>query len=324
MSRLSTALHAPVAHFLAIGAILAIGRAVLSGNSTPAPPAIQVTPEVIARLTAALGTPADRPLDRDAVERWIDDEVLYREGVRRGLAWNPAVIARFMQVGAFVGISPDGDGVADVQRLGLDRDDPVVRAQVVGRMRLLLGEEAMRGREPTADDLARVVTLHPERFVEPGRTTFAQVFIRRDRGDDAREQAAAIGRRIAEAQVSVARALRLGDVFRPGERFVRQSRHDVAVVFGPEVADALATLDERRWSAPIESPYGWHLLWVESREPAQPRRPDAIRAQARREWRATQAARAVPVAVGALRARYRIEIDPQAHARLGRGARGDG
>jgi hypothetical protein len=316
MSRLRTGLGAPVAHFLAIGALLALGRAVLSASSTPT---IQVTPDVVTRLAAALGTPADRPLDRDAFERWIDDEVLYREGVRRGLGWNPAVIARFVQVGAFVGTSPDGDGVGE---LGLDRDDPVVRAQVVGRMRLLLGEEAMRGHEPTADDLARVVALHPERFVEPGRTTFAHVFVRRS--DGAREHAAAIGRRIDETQVPVVRAPALGDVFRPGERFERQSRHDVAVVFGPEVADALVALDERRWSAPVESPYGWHLLWVESREPARPRAPDAVRAQARREWRATQSAHRVPAAVAALRARYRIEIDPQAHARVDRSARGEG
>ncbi len=313
MSRLATVLRAPVTHFLAIGAILALGRAILSASATPT---IQVGPDVVARLAAALGTPADRPVDRDALERWIDDEVLYREGVRRGLAWNPAVIARFMQVGAFVGTSPDGEG-PDVHR-----DDPVVRAQVVGRMRLLLGEEAMRGREPTADDLARFIARDPERFVQPARATFVHVFVRR--GDGARARSAAIGRGIADAPVAVERAPGLGDVFRPGERFVGQSRHDVAVVFGPEVADALLALEERRWSAPIESPYGWHLLWVESRAPAEPGAPDAVRAQARREWRSAESARAVPAAVAALRARYRIAVDPQAHARLGRSARGEG
>jgi hypothetical protein len=164
MKRLATT---RLAHFLALGAVVALGRALVADPGTDPSRVIAVTPALLDRLAAVGGTAPGGAGDRSSLDAWIDDEVLYREGLRRGLAWNPGSIGRFLQVGRFLGDDPDaGAALADVQRLGLDRDDPVVRAQVVAWMRIRLRADAMRA-EPSDADLQRYFRTHAEQFRRP-------------------------------------------------------------------------------------------------------------------------------------------------------------
>jgi hypothetical protein len=299
MRRVPAALRAPLAHFLALGAVLAAGRAALPDAEAGPPRVIRVTPALVDALTAHAGAPA--------LETWLDDEVLFREGLRQGLGWNPSVIGRLVHVGRFVGdgcgAADDATVLADVRRLGLDRDDPVVRAQVAGRMRLRLRAEVMRD-EPADADLERWLAAHPERFVRPARATFAHVFVR---GADARPAAQAIADRIRTERLPVARALRLGDAFREGERFRARSRPEIEAILGAAVAAAAMTAPEGAWSAPVRSPYGWHLVRVETRTPDGRFPLTAVRDQVRRAWAVERAERLVAARIAALRSTYRVE-----------------
>jgi hypothetical protein len=145
--------------------------------------------------------------------------------------------------------------------------------------------------------------------------SFAHVFVRRDRGSAA--AAEAILDRVRAERLPVARALRLGDVFRPGERFGSWSPEQVEALLGPDVARTAVTHPERAWSPPVRSPYGWHLVWVEARTPGADVALDAVRVRVRQAWQAERAERAVHERIRALRAEYRVEIDPAAEARLG-------
>jgi parvulin-like peptidyl-prolyl isomerase len=69
---------------------------------------------------------------------------------------------------------------------------------------------------------------------------------------------------------------------------------------------------EGEWSAPVRSAYGWHLVRVERRT-ADERVPlAAVRDQVRRAWSVEDAERTVATRIAALRAGYRVEVEPAA------------
>jgi peptidyl-prolyl cis-trans isomerase C len=82
----------------------------------------------------------------------------------------------------------------------------------------------------------------------------------------------------------------------------------VAATFGAELARVAMTAPERRWSEPVVSPYGWHLVQVEARTEERLPPLDAIRGQVRYAWRSDHARQAVAAAIRDLRERYRVEI----------------
>ncbi|MEW6270153.1 MAG: peptidylprolyl isomerase, partial [Thermodesulfobacteriota bacterium] len=288
----------PIVHFLALGVLLALARAALLEPAPDPARSIRVTRELLGRLAVVAGGDSGGAGERAALDAWIDEEVLYREGVARGLAWNPATIARLVQVGRFVGAAPadaEEEALAGVARLGLDHDDALVRAQVAGRMRLLLHEAAMRD-EPDEAELERWFAARREQLVRPARASFVHVFVARRRG---RAAAEALRRRITEERLEVADALRLGDPFGPGHRFASWSRRDVEATFGAEVAQAVLTQPERRWSDPTPSAYGWHLLRVDGRRGDEPLPLAAVRDRVRQAWRAAHAREEVAARVRA-------------------------
>jgi hypothetical protein len=319
--KLAALRRAPLVHFLLLGALLALARLAFFGTAPDEAHTIAITEEVIARLVANNRVATGRGIDPVALDRWVDDEVLYREGLQRGLAWNPAAIARLVQLGRFVGGAEsdpragEAMAIANAQRLGLGRDDPLVRAQVVGKMRLLLREQAMR-REPTADELEAYLAAHAERFARPARTSFAHLFVRRDRGSAGLAMLEALATRIRREDVDLEQALALGDAFPLGQRFESLSRQEVEAILGAELARTAMTQPEQQWSSPVKSPYGWHVVWVEDRTAGWLPPLAAMRDKVRYAWRAEQAGIEVASRVRELRKNYRVEIAPALKLRL--------
>ena len=345
--RMASAARAPALHFLLLGAAMAFASALTTAPAADPARTIEVSSELLARLVPdSASAPANRA-GSAALEAWLDEEVLYREGLRRGMAWNPSAIARMVHVGRFVGaagqvdggdghIDADGgdghmdadggdghgdaDALAEVARFGHGANDPVVRAQVAGRMRLQLYGAAMR-REPSGDELERYLAEHPERFATPARATFLHVFVRRDRGEAGERMAADLAARLNAAPPDADSAESMGDVFRPGHHFSSLSSREVVALLGEEAARDVMRQPLRRWSDPVRSPYGWHLVWVETRTMQE--RPALAEARVRvlDAWRREQAGAEVAAELRELRARYRILIDGAVRAETESGSR---
>jgi hypothetical protein len=156
----------PLLHFVAIGAVLFA----LDARHAP-PPRVQpaVTPQAEPKspepgtilidadrkqlLTAAAEKRVGRPptpaeIDRE-IEAWIDEDVLYREAIARGL----------------------------------DRDDPIVHERIASRMSYVL-EQALIVPEPSEADLRAWFDQHKDVWASPERVDFTHVYIAN--GDEAR------------------------------------------------------------------------------------------------------------------------------------------
>jgi len=165
-------------------------------------------------------------------------------------------------------------------RLGLERDDPIVRRRLVQKMELLLSAAA-EPEEPSDAELQAHLEAHTERFARSERVAFTQVFFSTERREDARADAEAARTALAEG----ADPLALGDPLTLGRRQPPVAPAAIAGRYGEAFAEAVSALETGRWSAPIESPLGVHLVRLESREAGRAPELEEARAEVERDWR---------------------------------------
>jgi peptidyl-prolyl cis-trans isomerase C len=213
--RLRAVLREPLVHFLLIGAGLMAAWRWTGHDREPTPAAtgrqIVVDDEVRGQLEEVLVRSKGRPASADelaeATARWIDDEVLYREGLARGL----------------------------------DRDDPAVRQRVAGKMALLL-EQRMVLPAPSEAELRAWFDAHRGELDQPPRIDFTHVFVAGD-GAAAKKRAAELLARVEGG----ADPDPLGDTFSGGRRYRGRKPADLAASFGAEFADGLDRQPPGTW-----------------------------------------------------------------------------
>ena len=82
----------------------------------------------------------------------------------------------------------------------------------------------------------------------------------------------------------------------------------IARTLGQGFARALFELAPGSWSGPIESGYGWHLVWVDSITPVRVTAFEDVETDVRREWIEGQRAEIRQRAFEAMRARYEVVL----------------
>lgn len=276
-SRLRRVLAAPAVHFVLVGTALLAADGWLRAGAAVTPEAVARTITVTradrARLAADWAQQWGRPPTPDErralVRQWIDEEVLLREALARGLGRDDRVVrTRLARLAAFLGESgAETDLVAEARRLGLDRSDLVVRRYLVQSMRLLASQPA-RADELTDADVAAWFEAHRERFRQPARSDLVHVYLGRDRrGDALARDADALLARLRRDAVAPEQATRFGDPFIRGPEMRASSAVDLERAFGPGFAERVAAVPVGEWSGPIASAYGLHLVFVRGRTP---------------------------------------------------------
>src|SRR5207248_7665707 len=182
------------------------------------------TAERLAQARAQVGpSTASEPAPDGAgvVERAVDDEILYREALARGLdRRDPSVRFRLVEKMRFLVEGENGTGAGGDDELyrkaiglGLDRDDVIVRGILVRQMRLLL-KRAPNEAVPDDAELRAYLDRHRDRYVEPARVTFRHVFLAADRrGSGADADARTLLARLGSDATPPAEAPALGDPF---------------------------------------------------------------------------------------------------------------
>jgi hypothetical protein len=240
------------------------------------------------------GTAPDAAAERALIERAIDDEVLYREALARGLDRSePIVAARLAGVG-----EADGDIVR-----ALAGHDVVIRRHLVQTMRLVLGAP-LGAERPTPEDLRALLARDGRDFVEPATTSLTHVYL-------SRERRGAVLARDAAALLAALRAgsAARGDPFLHGDRIDEASAHQLERLFGPGFVEALASAPVRAWAGPFASTFGLHLVWVHDRRPARVPPIDAVETRLMQRWLAERRAARARERLQDLRRRYEIRIE---------------
>jgi len=228
--RLGKLLREPLVHFALLGGLL------LWADHLRAPPRpageerrIVVTRRQVEELRADLarrrGHPPTPEEESQEIDRWVEEEALFRAALR----------------------------------LGLHESDTLVRRRLIQRMRFL-HEDMAPVREPSEEELSAYVAARRAQYAPAPRVTFEQAFFSRSRrGATIRgvaDQAIEALRRGGEVA---------SDPYPLPLETAGMTRGDLAKVLGPALAEELFTLPTGEWRGPMESSYGLHVVRVRER-----------------------------------------------------------
>jgi len=302
-------LRRPLLHFLAFGGLLFAASRALEGLPEPVaarePIVVDAARirEEFAERSGLVPTAADEAV---LVERAIEEELLYREALARGLDRHDRHIRhRLAEKMRF--LSPDGDRTPEELHreavgLELDRDDVIVRRMLVEKMRLIIAA-ATASAEPDDAALAAHVAANPERYAQPIRVRLWQVFAGRDAAG-----ADGLLAELRDARVAPEDALARGVPFPVAGRVGPASEQQLARLFGVHFARTALTLPTGSWVGPVASTYGFHVVWVDRRQDAETPALASVRGQVREAVRADERPERLREAIAALRRHYDVRV----------------
>lgn len=206
------------------------------------------------------------------IDHWVEEEVLYREALA----------------------------------LNLDRTDLIVHRQLTQKMRFLL-EDAAPLPTPSDNELQKFLDQHPERYGEPSKISFQQVFLSRGRrGTHLQTDATQIGALLqAKPDVFIGQ----GDPFTLGQIITAATPIQLRREFGPDFSSALHKLRPNEWSSPIASGLGLHLVRVTGTSEFQSAKLADVKKQVLIDYQQAQHELVSQRAIAALKKKYRVDVE---------------
>ena len=292
-------------HFAALGALLFAADREFARPPPIAMPAERVT-ERAAAFARATGSAPDARLrallERDA----FDEALLAREARRLGLDRDDAVVRERLvrNMGFVLGrdVAPERLYRAALA-LGMDGSDALVRRRLAARMSARLRADAVRA--PIDEATLRAwFDHHRDDYEEPAAVRFTQVCFTRDALDGAAEARAraAFASLRRDADAGAAAGLR-GDPCLFGNEVPLRSEAELARSFGATFARAAFRAATGTWTGPVASSQGVHLVFVRDRVAKRAADFEAVRDAVRDACIAERQDAALRDGIAALRAR---------------------
>ena len=284
-------LREPLVHFLLIGALLfaAYGYMQRGRSGVESSKQIQLTVDDLAQLIVIFQAqwqrqPTPQELSR-LVEEKVQEEVLYREGLA----------------------------------MGLDKDDTIVKRRLAQKLQFL-AEDVAAAREPPVAELKSWFEKHNAMFAMPPRLSFRHLYFSPDRrGAHARDDAAAALVKLAGEPEDTQLAASLADRFMFQDYYRDQAPDYIGKEFGPPFAQAVEKLPPHSWQGPVESGFGWHLVFVDTVIPGRTPAFEEIESDVKTAWLSEQKSLAWGKAYKEMRAKYTVLLpafpDKEAAAR---------
>jgi peptidyl-prolyl cis-trans isomerase C len=101
-------------------------------------------------------------------------------------------------------------------------------------------------------------------------------------------------------------AASLADPFMFQAYYGDRTPEQLAKEFGPQFAQAVAKLQPGSWQGPIESGFGWHLVFVHSVIPSRVPAFEEVESDVKTAWLGDQKQQAWRKAYAAMRAKYTV------------------
>jgi peptidyl-prolyl cis-trans isomerase C len=188
--------------------------------------------------------------------------------------------------------------------MGLDKDDTIVKRRMAQKMQFL-AEDVAAAHEPSTAELKAWFEKNSNKFALPSRYSFRHLYFSPDkRGKNAQEEAAKTLAKIAGQSEDSKLAVSLSDRFMFQDYYGDRAPEALAKEFGPQFVVALEKLKPGSWQGPIESGYGWHLVYVDTVIPGRIPAFEEMEPDVKTAWLAEQKQQAWRKAYTEMRAKY--------------------
>jgi len=281
-------LRHPATHIIALGIVVFILRTLIFAGDEAPDTTIRITEGVVEELVTKWSmTFARQPSDKELtsiVGDYIREEVYYREA----------------------------------KKLGLDKDDLVVRRRLAQKMDFLSKDLASLA-EPTEQEIADFYEKNLEDYRFPPVATFSHIFFNIDKHGllEARDLAVSVRDRINANPVPVEQAYEMGDLFVLRHHYQKRTPFDVEGLFGrQELSDSLFRSEPGIWHGPVTSGYGLHLIYVHERIDSWVPELEETKAQVLQDLMMDIRRQTNDIFFASLRSNYEIEIDETLQSRI--------
>ena len=249
---LRSILREPLVHFIFLALLVFAGYGLVSTDTVKTPERIIVPAAKIDQLAAVFAKTWQRPPTAQELKGLIDDYVKEEIYVREALA------------------------------LRLEEDDTVIRRRLRQKMEFLTAAEA-EAAIPDDAELEVYLKSHPERFTTEPMLAFEQIFISPERHGEKIEQHA---RQLLESlranpQIDAATS---GDPTLLPSTVPLTGVSAIDQVFGSGFGTTVDALEPLKWSGPVPSSFGLHLVRVSQREAARLPTLSDVRQAVLRDW----------------------------------------
>ena len=285
MSLFSRLLRQPLLHFLIIGGFLFFLQEAWKKYFEP--PQVFVKKDLVISKnqieqlkndifiqTGLQATPSQ--LER-LIQTTIDEEILYLEALDLKIdKTNPSVRQRLIDLAK---LTEDEKKLSDdilyhkALELGLDRNDLVVRRLLISTMQLI-GKKIPTRKYPSkveTKDLEAYYQTHTDSFMKPAQVKFKHLYFSRDkRKANAQKNANEVFKKISSQGEEPEKLKDTGDAFLGGSHFTWPTLSFLERLFGPDFSQSLSKLPVGKWSGPLASIHGWHLVFIEDIKPSKP------------------------------------------------------
>ena len=208
------------------------------------------------------------------VENKVQEEILYREGLA----------------------------------MGLDKDDEIVKRRMAQKMQFL-AEDVATAHEPSTEELQAWFAKNGEKFALPSRASFRHIFFGFDkRGESAQTDAVSALIKLNGKPENSLLAASLADSFMFQDYYADRTPEELAKEFGPTFAVGLFKLKPQSWQGPIESGYGWHLVFIDSVTPGRIPKFEEVEPDVKTAWLGYQKEKAWREVYSRMRAKYTVLI----------------
>src|SRR6516162_7678481 len=271
-------LREPLLHFLLLGALLFCVNAYMNGGhgGVEASKQIVLTIDDLRTMQTYFEWQWHRsptPQEFQAmVEDKVREEVLYREGLA----------------------------------MGLEKEDTIVKRRMAQKMQFL-AEDVAAAHEPSTAELKAWFDQHKDKFALPSRYSFRHLYFSPDkRGKNAQDDAAKALAKVSGQPEDSKLTASLGDQFMFQDYYGDRTPEAIAKEFGPQFAVALEKLKPGSWQGPVESGYGWHLVFVDTVIPGRIPAFEEVESEVKTAWLAEQKQTAWQKSYAEMRAKYTV------------------
>lgn len=228
-------LREPLFHFLLLGAAIFVVYHFFSKTATNEPGKIVITQGELASIREGYINTWQRPPTKEEMEGLI------RERVKEEVYYQEALA------------------------LGLDKDDMIIRRRLQQKMEFIAHDIAKQT-EPTEAALSAFLAKHADLFKTETHFSFRQIYLNAGQKGNASKQE--ISRLLSELNQPGTKAnfRKPGDATLLPSEILNASATEVTGQFGKEFTNQLMQLPTGRWTGPVNSAYGVHLVSLGERK----------------------------------------------------------
>ena len=187
--------------------------------------------------------------------------------------------------------------------MGLDKTDLTVKRRLRQMMEMMMDDFATI--YPSEDQLRNYLAEHPEKFRQNDRISFRQLYFSMEKKEEAVQLLSRlhVSERAADDYA--------GGLLLLSEYYEKEFKFEVDKAFGTYFTTKLFELETGSWTGPLESPFGWHLVYIFEKLEGEVPDLEDIWDQVEREWTVERKKEIKEEQYRIMREQYKIFVEEQ-------------